>query len=159
MSVRFGPIPVVTGRSMGRGGAIKTLGLRRTAPARTNFSPEPVVYPTDGEESAPAPARLAPARLDEEQLAPLVERARNGDPGAFEEIVETMQGPVRAFARRTPFRPFILEFTSGGRVLVEHPEGVAAFSQIWLFRSPRNENAVFPASSVCRLLDPSLGGQ
>jgi RNA polymerase sigma-70 factor (ECF subfamily) len=39
-------------------------------------------------------------RLDEAKLGPLVERARLGDGAAFEEIVRTMQGPVRAFARR-----------------------------------------------------------
>jgi RNA polymerase sigma-70 factor (ECF subfamily) len=38
--------------------------------------------------------------LDESQLGPLVERARVGDLGAFEEIVRLMQGPVRSFARR-----------------------------------------------------------
>jgi len=39
-------------------------------------------------------------RLDEDQLGPLVERARTGDIAAFEEIVRLMQGPVRSFARR-----------------------------------------------------------
>jgi RNA polymerase sigma-70 factor (ECF subfamily) len=39
-------------------------------------------------------------RLDEARLGPLVERARLGDGAAFEEIVRTMQGPIRAFARR-----------------------------------------------------------
>jgi RNA polymerase sigma-70 factor (ECF subfamily) len=39
-------------------------------------------------------------RLDEGRLAPLVERARLGESAAFEEIVRTMQGPIRAFARR-----------------------------------------------------------
>ncbi|MEX2395182.1 MAG: sigma-70 family RNA polymerase sigma factor [Actinomycetota bacterium] len=39
-------------------------------------------------------------RLDEGRLAPLVERARLGDPSAFEEIVRVMQGPIRSFARR-----------------------------------------------------------
>ena len=39
-------------------------------------------------------------RLDEGRLGPLVERARLGDSAAFEEIVRTMQGPIRAFSRR-----------------------------------------------------------
>src|SRR5688500_7956727 len=43
---------------------------------------------------------LSGPRLDEAVLGPLVERAREGDQGAFEEIVRTMQGPIRAFARR-----------------------------------------------------------
>jgi RNA polymerase sigma-70 factor (ECF subfamily) len=39
-------------------------------------------------------------RLDEGKLGLLVERARLGDPSAFEEIVRVMQGPIRSFARR-----------------------------------------------------------
>jgi RNA polymerase sigma-70 factor (ECF subfamily) len=39
-------------------------------------------------------------RLDEDQLGPLVDRARTGEIGAFEEIVRLMQGPIRSFARR-----------------------------------------------------------
>lgn len=45
-------------------------------------------------------ARSTAPRLDEDRLGPLVERARLGDPAAFEEIVRTMQGPIRAFSRR-----------------------------------------------------------
>jgi RNA polymerase sigma-70 factor (ECF subfamily) len=72
----------------------------KTATSSANFSPEPVVY-QDGEGTeAERVARPGTARLDEEQLAPLVERARDGDMRAFEEIVSIMQGPVRAFARR-----------------------------------------------------------
>lgn len=44
--------------------------------------------------------QVAPARLDEAILAPLVERARSGELHAFEEIVQTLQGPIRSFARR-----------------------------------------------------------
>jgi RNA polymerase sigma-70 factor (ECF subfamily) len=65
-----------------------------------NFSDVAAVYSDGGGTSAQQVARPGSARLDEERLAPLVERARLGDPGAFEEIVTIMQGPVRAFARR-----------------------------------------------------------
>lgn len=44
--------------------------------------------------------RAAPARLEEAMFAPLVERARLGELHAFEEIVRTLQGPIRSFARR-----------------------------------------------------------
>ncbi len=39
-------------------------------------------------------------RLDDADLAPLVERARAGDADAFEALVRRLQGPVRAFSRR-----------------------------------------------------------
>ena len=94
---------------------------RKTAPTAgaavtrtdTNFPAAEVVYlrqqsgggdPGDG--TTPGGTRDAVGRrptaprLDEEQLGPLVERARSGDGTAFEEIVRVMQGPVRAFARR-----------------------------------------------------------
>jgi RNA polymerase sigma-70 factor (ECF subfamily) len=84
-----------------RDGGLKTLSMPATTLAPdTNFSPEPAVYPDGGGTSAQNVARPGSARLDEERLAPLVERARLGDSGAFEEIVTIMQGPVRAFARR-----------------------------------------------------------
>lgn len=65
----------------------------------TNFSPAPVVYPERNAGGGAANRPTAP-RLDEDKLGPLVERARTGDGAAFEEIVRTMQGPVRAFSRR-----------------------------------------------------------
>ena len=70
---------------------------------QTNFPVAPVVYlkQRSGGGSGHAVERTPTApRLDEARLAPLVVRARLGDGAAFEEIVRTMQGPVRAFARR-----------------------------------------------------------
>ena len=83
------------------------------ASSETNFPVAPVVYlnqqsgggnpasgrPASGSRDAVERRPTAP-RLDEERLAPLVERARMGEGAAFEEIVRVMQGPVRAFARR-----------------------------------------------------------
>lgn len=39
-------------------------------------------------------------RLDDAELAPVVERAKAGDADAFEALVRRLQGPVRAFSRR-----------------------------------------------------------
>jgi len=74
------------------------MGARRVA----NLSARRVVFQKGSRDGGPSEAleRAAPPRLDEERLAPLVERARTGNTDAFEEIVQTMQGPVRAFARR-----------------------------------------------------------
>ena len=84
-----------------RAGGLKTLSMVTSTVARdTNYSAEPAVYPDGGGTSAQTVARPGTTRLDEERLAPLVERARLGDSGAFEEIVTIMQGPIRAFARR-----------------------------------------------------------
>lgn len=74
------------------------MGARRIA----NFQSRQLVYPKRSESSGLRAVvdPIAPARLDEARLTPLVERARTGDARAFEEIVQTMQGPLRAFARR-----------------------------------------------------------
>jgi RNA polymerase sigma-70 factor, ECF subfamily len=80
------------------------------ASSDANFPVAPVVYLN--QQSGGPGAGVSPGggnaverkptapRLDEDQLAPLVERARLGETAAFEEIVRVMQGPVRAFARR-----------------------------------------------------------
>jgi hypothetical protein len=60
---------------------------------------------------------------------------------------------LRAFARRRPFRHFLLEFVNGQRIRVRHPEGIAPFGEIWLFQEPNTDRVVFASSSVCRLLD------
>jgi RNA polymerase sigma-70 factor, ECF subfamily len=66
-----------------------------------NFPPDLFVVPGGGEETPGSAEGCAqPTRLEEERLSPLVERARAGDQSAFEELVRTMQGPVRGFARR-----------------------------------------------------------
>jgi RNA polymerase sigma-70 factor (ECF subfamily) len=69
--------------------------------APANFSPAPVVSPVRSTgEGVTAVERPTAPRLDEGKLGLLVERARLGDPSAFEEIVRVMQGPIRSFARR-----------------------------------------------------------
>ena len=71
------------------------------ASSQSNFPVAPVVYLNQQSGGGNAVERRPTApRLDEEKLSPLVERARLGEPAAFEEIVRVMQGPVRAFARR-----------------------------------------------------------
>jgi hypothetical protein len=61
---------------------------------------------------------------------------------------------LRAYRRRRPFRPYLLEFHSGAQVLVHHPDGIAKIKQLWLYRGPQRAQALFTSSSVGRLLDP-----
>ena len=65
-----------------------------------------------------------------------------------------LEASLRAYCRRRPFRPFLLEFLSGVQVVIDHPEGVGALAnQIWLYRGPKGAQSLFPCASVCRLLD------
>ena len=38
---------------------------------------------------------------------------------------ENFSNALRAFARRAPFKPFVVELVSGERIVVEHPEALA----------------------------------
>ena len=59
------------------------------------------------------------------------------------------------FCRRRPFKPFLLEFTSGNRLIVSHPELVdAKVGGLFFMRRPDRGNEVFTAESVIRFLDP-----
>ena len=59
----------------------------------------------------------------------------------------------RAFARRQPFRAFLIEFTSGMQLAVGHPEAVRGEGELYITRSPDGRYVLFTADSVCRLLD------
>ena len=60
---------------------------------------------------------------------------------------------ISSYGRRRPFRPYFIEFMSGAQVQVNHPDGVAQFRTLFLFRGRNRTRSVFPSASVCRLLD------
>jgi hypothetical protein len=61
---------------------------------------------------------------------------------------------LRAFCRRRPFRPFLIEFTSGDTMLVRHPEAVRQVEgEIFVERRPNRGFVLFTGDSVSRLLD------
>jgi hypothetical protein len=61
---------------------------------------------------------------------------------------------VRAFTRRQPFRPFLIELHSGDRLTVSHPEAVAWRGELFVYRSEERGQSVFLGSAVSQLLDP-----
>lgn len=66
---------------------------------------------------------------------------------------EELSKVVKAFARRQPFRPYLLEFNSGQAVKVSHPEAVCAFSEFWLHRSTSGDHCIFKSYVVTRAHD------
>ena len=64
---------------------------------------------------------------------------------------------VRAFARRKPFRHFIIEFVNGQQLRIRHPEGVGPFSGVWLFHAREGDRVLFASTAVCRVLDVPAG--
>ncbi len=70
---------------------------------------------------------------------------------------------LRAFAARRPFQSFLIEFHSGDRLRVNHPEAATILGDVVVYKSPRNQYRVFDSTSVCQLLDiespgPASGG-
>lgn len=62
---------------------------------------------------------------------------------------------LQAFARQRPFRPFVLEFTSGQQVQVTHPEAASWWGPFYLYVGPDRSRFWFVAASVCRVLLPA----
>jgi hypothetical protein len=55
--------------------------------------------------------------------------------------------------RRRPGRPFLIEFVSGDRLLVTHPEAVYWGEDLFLFRGRDFSSRIFTGESVCQILD------
>jgi hypothetical protein len=70
-----------------------------------------------------------------------------------------LQRAIRASAHRRPFRHYLIEFVSGDRLEITHPEAVDERSGLFIYHGPGFRYELFAASSVCRLPDlPSTGG-
>lgn len=65
----------------------------------------------------------------------------------------TLERALQAFTRRRPFRPFWLEFHSGDRVKVVHPEVIERSGELFSFRATNGAFRVFAGDSVCQLLE------
>ncbi len=59
----------------------------------------------------------------------------------------------RGFCRRRPFRPFLIEFTSGNQLLIGHPEAVRDEGILYTMRYPDGGFVLFAADSVSPLLN------
>jgi hypothetical protein len=66
---------------------------------------------------------------------------------------DQLEAAFRAFCRRRPFRPFLIEFASGNQLLIAHPEAVRNEGILFGMRCPDSGYVLFAAESVSRLLD------
>jgi hypothetical protein len=60
---------------------------------------------------------------------------------------------LRAFTRRTRFRPFLVELVSGDRIRVVHPEALALRGQVAMYVAPDDSVKLFDSESVSQLSD------
>jgi hypothetical protein len=61
---------------------------------------------------------------------------------------------LRPLLKRRPFRRFSIEFTSGDRLQVSHPESVDRHGELFIYRAPDGGHSIFAASGVCQIIDP-----
>ena len=59
---------------------------------------------------------------------------------------------LRAFVGVRPFKPFLIEFLSGDRLLVSHPEALDIQDGFYVHYRKDQGNRVFTCEGVCQLL-------
>ncbi len=67
------------------------------------------------------------------------------EPDAFERS-------LKAFVRRTPFDPFVVEFVSGGQLQVDHPEALMVRGGIAVYFSREGIPTLFDHRGVARMI-------
>jgi hypothetical protein len=63
------------------------------------------------------------------------------------------EGALRAFRRRTPFRPFTVELVSGDRFQVDHPEALVPRGGAAVFFAADGELKLRDRESVSQVLE------
>lgn len=66
---------------------------------------------------------------------------------------------LQSLSKRVPFQPYMVEFMNGKRILIRHPEALAYWRNIAMFRNPRGAFQLFTAESVCRMADANLDNE
>lgn len=61
---------------------------------------------------------------------------------------------LHAYARRKMFRPYVIEFQTGERLLIRHPEAVVILKDLIVYLDPSSRHRFFDSSSVNQVLDP-----
>jgi len=62
------------------------------------------------------------------------------------------QTTIRAFQRRTPFRPYIVELVSGDRVTVDHLEALVVRGGVGVYVSAEGAPSIFDHEGVSQVI-------
>lgn len=65
---------------------------------------------------------------------------------------EHFQTTIRAFQRRTPFQPYVVELVSGDRITVDHPEALVIRGDVGVFVSSAGAPHIFDHESVSQVI-------
>ncbi len=60
---------------------------------------------------------------------------------------------IKAFEKRKPFRPYLIELVSGDRIQVTHPEAVGLDGDLLHLEGLDSRHRLLEASAVCQVLD------
>lgn len=63
-------------------------------------------------------------------------------------LPQNFERSLRAFVRRTPFRPFTVELVSGARIQVDHPEALVFRGGVAVFINPEGVPTIVDHESV-----------
>ncbi|MBI2807854.1 MAG: hypothetical protein HYX68_22965 [Planctomycetes bacterium] len=64
---------------------------------------------------------------------------------------EAFERSLRAFTRRKPFQPFMVELVSGTRLLIEHPEALIFRTKVAVYVDKDNEITHFDNTGVSKI--------
>jgi hypothetical protein len=64
---------------------------------------------------------------------------------------EHFQTTIRAFQRRTPFKPYVVELVSGDRIQVDHPEALVIRGAVAVFVSAAGAPSIFDYEGVSQV--------
>ena len=67
-------------------------------------------------------------------------------------IRENFERVLQACQRRSPFRPFTVEFVSGEQVSVDHPEALVLRAGVAVYISPQGVPTLFDHESVSEVI-------
>jgi hypothetical protein len=65
------------------------------------------------------------------------------------------QTTIRAFQRRAPFKPYIVELVSGDRVRVDHPEALVIRGGVGVFVTAAGAPTIFDHEGVSQIFADS----
>ena len=68
-------------------------------------------------------------------------------------LAETFAKTIRAFAKREPFRPFVVELVSGNLVQVKHLEALVFGNKTAVYVDPEGDITIFDHQGVARITD------
>ena len=70
-------------------------------------------------------------------------------------VAEHFQTTIRAFQRRSPFQPYIVELVSGERVRVDHPEALVIRGGVAVFVNADGAPSIFDHEGVSQIIADS----